>query len=174
MKARTLITIILLAFVAISAGYLIFKETRDAPGEKKNGAGGGTAAAAKQKPGPENQAGKPGTAWRLIVYYFHGDMRCQSCLRIEAYTREALEQSFAKEIQDGLIEWRVINVDETGNEHYWKDYKLYTKSVIVAEMKGDKQVRWKNLDKIWELLDDKQTFLAYITDQVRPWLAGVP
>ena len=67
MKARTLITIILLAFVATSAGYLIFKETRDAPAEKKNEAGGGTAKAEKQKPGLENQAGNPETARRISL-----------------------------------------------------------------------------------------------------------
>ena len=109
-------------------------------------------------------------AHRIIAYYFHGDVRCVSCRKIEAYSREAIEQAFAGELKDGRLDWRVVNLDQEGNQHFTKDYQLFTKSlVLVDEVKG-KQVRWKNLEKVWEHLQDKPAFFRYVQDETRAYL----
>jgi hypothetical protein len=103
---------------------------------------------------------------KLVVYYFHGDIRCASCLTIERLTGEALREFFARELGDGRIEWRVVNVDVSGNEHYIKDYQLFTKSVVLSKQNQTKELRWKNLDKVWELLDKEQQFKSYIRSEI--------
>ena len=110
---------------------------------------------------------KPGN---LIVYYFHGDFRCSSCLKIEQYTKESVEENFKDKIKSGRIVFSVINVDKKENEHYAKDYKLYTKSVIVSLIKNGKQIKWKNLTKVWEQLNNKPGFLSYIKAEVDQYL----
>jgi disulfide oxidoreductase YuzD len=106
------------------------------------------------------------------VYYFRTERRCASCRRIEAYTDEAVKSAFERELKDKTMAWEVVNIEERGNEHFVQDYKLYTKSVVVVDVVHGKQTRWKNLAKIWELLDDQAAFERYVQDEVRQYLEG--
>ncbi len=107
---------------------------------------------------------------RVIAYYFHTTYRCASCRAIEAYSLEAIESAFADQLKDGRMLWKVVNVEVKGNEHFVKDYSLYTKSlVLVNEVRG-KPAEWKNLEKVWQLLQDKDKFLRYVRDEARAYL----
>ena len=110
---------------------------------------------------------------KLIVYYFHNSYRCPSCRKIEAFTAEAVNANFEKELKAGRMEYSVVNVDEKGNEHFTQDYQLYTKSVVIADTKNGKDTRWKNLPKVWELLSNKEKFQSYIRDEIKNYLKGV-
>jgi hypothetical protein len=107
---------------------------------------------------------------KVIVYYFHGNYRCSSCMTIERYTRESLEATFAKELKSGQIEFRSINVDLPAHNHYVQDYKLFTKSVIVSDMVQGKERRWKNLQKVWELIHNEANFKAYVKSETAAYL----
>ena len=109
---------------------------------------------------------------KVIIYYFHGNSRCSSCMTIERYTRESIEASFAKELQSGQIEFRSINVDLPANSHYLDDYKLFTKSVIISDIVQGKERRWKNLQKVWELLRNETTFKDYVKNETIAYLKG--
>ncbi|NMC44724.1 MAG: hypothetical protein GYA46_12465 [candidate division Zixibacteria bacterium] len=104
---------------------------------------------------------------KIIAYYFHGIRRCPTCRKLEAYSQEAVQTGFAEELKTGKMEWRVVNIEESPNEHYEKDYQLYTKSVILSRVENGKEAAWKNLDRIWELVGDKEAFVKYIQDEVR-------
>jgi hypothetical protein len=106
----------------------------------------------------------------VVVYYFHGHNRCSSCIFIEEQTRIALQTSFAQALKDGRLVWRPLNVELPENRHFVKDYQLYTKSVIVAEVVGGREVRWKNLPKVWEFLMNKSRFHDYIRSEVQAYL----
>jgi len=107
---------------------------------------------------------------RVVAYYFHTTVRCASCRAIEAYSQEAIASAFAEEIKDGRLVWRVVNVEVPGNEHFIQDYQLYTKSlVIVHEVRGQPP-EWKNLEKVWQLVQDKPRFLRYVQDEMRGYL----
>jgi hypothetical protein len=43
--------------------------------------------------------------------------------------------------------------------------------VLVNEVRG-KPTQWKNLEKVWQLLQDKPKFLRYVQDETRAYLAG--
>lgn len=103
---------------------------------------------------------------KVIAYYFHGSFRCPTCMNMEKYSRDAIETNF-KNVQDsGKLEFRAVNVEDRGNEHFVEDYKLYTKSLILSLVKDGKEVKSKNLDKIWELARNKQKFIEYVTAEV--------
>ncbi len=106
------------------------------------------------------------------VYYFRTNTRCSSCRKIEAFTDGAVKKAFAKEMENGKLAWQVVNVQEPGNEHFIKDFQLAAKSVVVVDVVGDRQVRWKNLNRIWELLDDEPMFARYVEEEVRQYLEG--
>jgi hypothetical protein len=107
---------------------------------------------------------------RIVAYYFHGDVRCVSCRKIEAYTKEAIDSAFGDALKSGRLEWRVVNTDSSQNEHFLQDYQLFTKSVVVSDVRAGKETRWKNLDKVWELLGDQDKFHAYIQAELRPFV----
>ena len=107
---------------------------------------------------------------RVIVYYFHGKFRCGTCKRIEKLTKEAVTNSFANEIRSGLVKVKVINVDEKENSHFSKDYKLFTRSVVVSDIVNGKETQWKNLQKVWELVRNDKAFKEYIRTEIKAYL----
>jgi len=106
----------------------------------------------------------------VVVYYFHGNFRCVNCRNIEQYTKESVEQYFQKELSSGKVTFKVINVETKGNEHFTKDYKLYTKSVILSLVKNGKEVKFDNLTKVWEYLRNKEAFHQYIKSEVEKYI----
>jgi hypothetical protein len=109
---------------------------------------------------------------RIVVTYFHGDKRCGTCHKLEAYSREAIEQGFGQDLIAGTIEWRTVNYDEADNEHYIDDYKLFSKAVILSRMEDGQEVEWKNLDQIWALVGDKDKFVQYVKSETTAFVNG--
>ena len=84
----------------------------------------------------------------------------------EELAKQAVEQAFAGELSSGRVTWASVNLDEPENAHYDKDYKLTAQSVVLSEVRGDKEMRWKNLEKVWDLLSDEAAFTAYVQEEV--------
>ncbi|MFA5287128.1 MAG: nitrophenyl compound nitroreductase subunit ArsF family protein [Candidatus Omnitrophota bacterium] len=103
---------------------------------------------------------------KVIVYYFHGTFRCSTCHKLEEYSKEAIETNFKDALVSGKLEFKVINIEDKGCEHYVKDYQLYTKSLILSLINGGKETKWINLDKIWEYVGNKERFFNYVKSGV--------
>ncbi len=106
----------------------------------------------------------------ISATYFHTTARCPTCHTIEELSSKAVQLNFENELKTGKVVWRIINVDEPENKHYNEDYQLYTKSLIISEMKDGKEVRWKNLEKVWHYVRDDEKFDAYVKDEIVDWL----
>lgn len=109
----------------------------------------------------------------ILVTYFHGNVRCESCRKLENYTKTMFAGAFQQELESGLIEFRSINVDKPENEKYIDKYGLTTKQVIVSELDNGVEKRWKDLDRIWSLLNDEEGFKMYEEMEIRSWLNEV-
>ncbi|OGX19156.1 MAG: hypothetical protein A3K83_05360 [Omnitrophica WOR_2 bacterium RBG_13_44_8b] len=107
---------------------------------------------------------------KVIAYYFHGSFRCVTCTNMEKYSKEAIETNFKDALASGKLEFKAVNVEERGNEHFVDDYKLYTKSLILSLVKDGKEIKSKNLDKIWELARNRQKFIEYVTGEVNAFV----
>jgi len=107
---------------------------------------------------------------KVVAYYFHGAIRCQTCRTIEAYAQEAIKGEFSKELNQGRLEWKVINVQELGNEHFMLDYKLSSWSLVLVDLRNGEEKRWKNLDRIWTLVRDKGRFMKYVQGELEEFL----
>jgi hypothetical protein len=106
------------------------------------------------------------SATKIMAYYFHGTFRCYTCTNMEKYSREAIEANFKDALASGKLEFLSVNVEDRGNEHFVNDYQLYTKTLILSLVKDGKEVKSKNLDKIWELARNKQKFIDYVTSEI--------
>ncbi len=116
-------------------------------------------------PVPEVKAGRC-----LWVYYFFNNARCLTCRKMEKYVKEAVNDFFSDEIENGRVGFKAVNIDEAHNKHFIHDYALYTKSVVLSETKDGREMRWKNLEKIWELVRNEHDFRNYIRDEAALFL----
>jgi hypothetical protein len=108
----------------------------------------------------------------VVAYYFHGARRCDTCRTIEAYAAETLKSCFAEQMDDEKLTWSVINLSEADNEHFVQDFELSTRTIVLVEMQGGEQVRWKSLSRVWELVGDKEAFGEYIREETQGFLGG--
>ena len=150
MKAKTIVGIVLLVFAAGSLAYLVVSEvlSRD------------------DSPLPATGVAPQAPADAVVVTYFLTNVRCPTCLKIEAYTKEAVETGFADAVKGARLVWRTVNTDEPGNEHFLDDYQLAFKAVVVSVRRGGREVKWKNLEAIWDEVGEKDGYLAYIRAEV--------
>ena len=107
---------------------------------------------------------------KVTAYYFHRTHRCRTCLTIEKYAQQALEHYFKKELTEGKLEFKPMDMEKAENRHYVKDYQLYTSSLILSLRKKDKEVKWENLEQVWFLVKDMEKFFLYVKDKAKPYL----
>lgn len=119
---------------------------------------------------PAKPVSNPIQAKTAVVYYFHTTVRCYSCTMLETYTREAVEKNFASQYKGWKVEFVSVNVEEPAHSHFIQDYRLNAKSVIVQKFEGNKPMDWINLDKVWYLLGNKESFINYATEEIRKLL----
>lgn len=158
--ARRLVKYALLAFVAASAGFAIYKAMPCCSGGDAERA---AAAEAKAPPAAPAKAERK----TAVVYYFYTTARCYSCNLIEAYTREAVQTRFAKPYKGWEVTFKGVNIDEKSNEHFTRDYWLSSKSVVVQKFEGEKPLNWGLLKSVWQLLGDKEKFMDYVAAETR-------
>ena len=119
---------------------------------------------------PDKGAVSGAVADGVVAIYFHGNVRCATCKKIEAYADEAVQSGFPEALEEGSLAWRVINVDQADNTHFVQDFQLVTRSVVLAEYREGKVVRWENLDQVWQLVRNKDRFVDYIQSETREFL----
>ncbi|WPJ95653.1 nitrophenyl compound nitroreductase subunit ArsF family protein [Coraliomargarita algicola] len=113
-------------------------------------------------------ASAPVRSERVTVTYFTSDVRCISCKKIEALTRETLNERFADALADGALVFETHNIDRPENKHYVEDYELSFKTVIIAKESADpKQVRWQRMDDVWTYLNEPESFKDYLDAGIR-------
>lgn len=104
----------------------------------------------------------------VSVTYYHRTVRCPACETIEAWAKTAV----APDVEAGRVTWRTVNLDEPANGHFVDQYSLSAQSVVFSEVKAGKEVRWKNIEKVWDLLDDEAAFHSYVKGELETFLAG--
>jgi hypothetical protein len=164
MNIKSITKAVLLVFVIAGMVALFVPDPQPGPQAACASAGSANPQVTSGNPAP------PAVSPKVVAYYFHTTFRCSSCKKIEAYSREAIESGFAKELKEGKLQWCVINVDERTNRHFIQDYQLFSKSLVLVKMKDGKQAEWKNLMKVWQLLGNKEDFLRYVQGEVRSYL----
>jgi hypothetical protein len=103
----------------------------------------------------------------LIVFCFHGNERPEKCKKMEAYTREVLEKSFADPLKEEKIVWRVLNYEDPENAHLKDDFRVVSSCIVLGDARSNRPGIAKNLQKkAWELVDDKEAFKEYIRTEV--------
>lgn len=149
MNAKTIVRFLLLSVVCLAValvGYQLF-----------------TASAVN---GNDSVSVRPQLKDGINVYYFHGNQRCTTCVRMEGFTKDTLNQYFSQQVNDGQVQLNIINVDLNENQHFIDDYQLIFRTVVIANAKEGVETDWRRLDKIWELANDEAAYQGYLAEEI--------
>jgi hypothetical protein len=154
MHAKSIVAVVMLLFVGTSVAILVRREMRES--------GAGPAAVATEQL-PDNA---------LVVYYFHGQTRCPTCRKIESYSHDAVHTAFVDELAQKKVVWRVVNYEQPENAHFVTDYKLLSSSIVLVHTTDGKVTEWRNLERVWDLVGNPDTFTEYIRGEARSMLGS--
>jgi len=110
---------------------------------------------------------------QIYAFYLHGNKRCQTCNTIETYSHEAILAKFGDNTESGELIWKTLNFEEPENEHYITEFELYAHSLVLVEFEGEQIKRYKNLEKVWELVGDQEAFYQYVQNETESFLEGI-
>src|SRR5665647_1978553 len=99
-------------------------------------------AGAADSPNPKPAA--PATnapSQQVIAYYFHGTVRCETCLKIEQQAKAVIERQFKPELDAQRLVFTPLNYDLPENAHFLLDYKLPCPSLVLVRQKDGKDVQ---------------------------------
>ena len=108
---------------------------------------------------------------QVVVYYFHRKFVCRSCEGIDETVLKGLERYFPVDLRDGRLAMCTVNLDEPGNLHYLDDFDIVFNSIIVVDRKNGKVVRFKNVEKLWDIYPDRKATIELIRDEVKGFLS---
>lgn len=161
--------IIIISFQVMGLSFVHSKETQTVENKETTGRDlSKQNDVSSEKNQVNNITNKDGSC-KVIAYYFHGTRRCWTCKKIEELTEETIKFYFQAELEKGVLEFSSVNVDKQQNKHFIEDYKLYTKSVVIAKIVDGKQESWKNLERIWQLVHNEEAFIDYISEEVKAY-----
>jgi hypothetical protein len=108
---------------------------------------------------------------QVVAYYFHGTVRCETCLKIEQQAKAVIERQFKPELDTQRLLFIPLNYDLPENAHFLLDYKLPCPSLVLVRQKDGKDVRRTLLGDTWQLVEDPVKFNAYIETEVDKFLS---
>ncbi|UCG38955.1 MAG: hypothetical protein JSV00_01605 [bacterium] len=125
------------------------------------------------RPGLAGVKAEAGKADRVVIYQFHRRFRCQECVNLENTIRETLQTHFPEDLKSGRVVFTVLDLDKEGNEHYEKDYDFFYNTVIMVDVRGNREVRFKNLEQVWKLWDQKGALMEFVRSELDAYLKGL-
>lgn len=144
------VKIVLIIFVIASIGYLVAKEYA---GLFNNHSGDSVQTAAQAANHIDG----------IVMYYFHGNSRCPTCMAIERYSHEAAMPY----LNDKILIWQTVNVEDIGNKHFIYDFSLSSSGPVIVKYEKGEIERYQILDRVWQLARDKEKFTKYVDDEVK-------
>ena len=73
------------------------------------------------------------------ILYFHGKQRCVTCRSIEQNTKELVEAKFARQMKDGKVVYRVIDISKKENARIAEKYEVTWSSLFLVQHKNGKE-----------------------------------
>jgi len=107
---------------------------------------------------------------QVIAYYFHGTIRCETCLKIEKQARQFIQRRFEADLTANRLVFKPLNYELKENSHFMQDYKLPCPSLVLVRQENGKGVQSKILGETWTLVNDSAAFDQYVEKEVGVFL----
>lgn len=112
----------------------------------------------------EGGVAKP-KADKIEIMYFHATARCPSCIALEEYVKETVDEFFQEEIASGKINFQEINVDLSENKDLSLKFKAVGSSLKINEIYGGADHIEEDV-RVWRYLSDKDSFKNYLKNRI--------
>ena len=126
--------------------------------------------AAAQSPPTAAAPARP--ARRVVACYFHRTVRCPTCMKVGASIDAALKSGLAAELQDGRLEWMMLDFQDPRNQAYTTAFRITGPTLILMDAQNGQVTSWKPLPRVWSLIGDPNAFYQYVQTEVRGYLAA--
>jgi len=109
----------------------------------------------------------------VYAYYFRQTFRCLSCQSMEETAARAIQEHFARQIQDGQVVWMPVNIDEPAGKVLRQQFNGRASDLVLARMENGVCKESMKLDELAGLLDRPDAFSKYLVDQINACLSSV-
>lgn len=101
------------------------------------------------------------------VIYFHGGMRCAACVAMEKFGKQAIDSVFPKELQNGTLVFRSIDLMEPEGEKLGDKYEVASSSFLIIGFKdGEESVTDLTAFGFRNAKDNRNVFKQRVIDEV--------
>jgi hypothetical protein len=107
---------------------------------------------------------------QVVVYYFHRKFRCQSCEVLESTLMNTMQVTYSNHFGAGRLAMCIINVDDPENRHYLEQFEILSNSIVIVEKKSGVILRYKNLESIWDVSEDREAVTQLLQTEVSDFL----
>jgi cytochrome c-type biogenesis protein len=108
---------------------------------------------------------------KVEVLYFHPRIRCVSCNNIEKYAREVTRDEFAKEIKDGKLVFKSLEIDDPKNKKLVDELGVSGSSLYVVAS-GDGKREHGEIKSVWLHWNDPRKCKNIIASELNSVLYG--
>lgn len=105
------------------------------------------------------------------VLYFHPRFRCVSCNNVEEYAREVTKDEFAKEMKDGKLVFKSLEIDDTKNKKLVDELGVTGSSLYIVAS-GDGKSEHSEIKSVWLHWNDPEKSKEIITSELNSVLYG--
>ena len=105
------------------------------------------------------------------VLYFHGSMRCRTCVAIEKVTKELIDTQFANDVKSGKLIFKEVDLGTKDGEKLGDKYEIAFSSILIVKKDGSKE-KVANLteDGFKYAINDKAKLQSIISAQIKEYL----
>lgn len=159
MNKKFLIAIVIIAVTALG---IISAKPRGSVADRQP-----DLAAATQKPtrDTENISIMISSADKVEVFVFHRAQRCISCVMMGDLAEKTVIEGFGKELSDGRIEFREINVDDPKNRELSVKFRAAGSSLFINAIRGETEDIQEDI-AVWRLLGNEFAFKDYLASKI--------
>jgi len=104
-------------------------------------------------------------AQQVEVLDFHNTHRCKTCVKIENTTLEIIQQEFAKELREGKIVFRTIDVDEAKNAKIAEQFEAAGTALWIY--RADKKIKVDLTDFAFMNIGNSDKFKQRLIAEIR-------
>lgn len=159
MKTKSIFSVLLLGFVAVSVVFAVRKisPTTESGADQTAVVQDASTSQASTSQASSSLDAKL-TESKYSAVYFHAPHRCPTCRKIESFAHEAL----TPEIEAGHVAWQIADYTTDTNASLVDQFKVFTSTVVLVEVRDGEVVRWKNLEEVWDHTGDQPKFTAFM------------
>lgn len=112
------------------------------------------------------------TSGFLQIVYFHRANRCSGCIWAEDATTNTLNTYFAEELENGDIEYQIINLQDDDNSDIVDKYNAHSSSLFINEVK-DGTDNIEEISGIWTKLHRDDAFTELVKTSIEAHLENL-